>query len=73
MQPIQTPNTYDDIIVEQQWVRHPLDPYQIISNIRARVDSVMRHPYVFSNLEEVLPLMQGIQSEWSMLEQMSAP
>jgi len=28
---------------------------------------------VFHNSEEVIRLMQDIQSEWSMLEQMSAP
>jgi len=48
-------------------------PYQIISKIRARVDCAMGHPDVFRNPEEVMPLMQGIQSEWSMLEQMPAP
>jgi len=60
------------IIVEQQLARHPPDPYQIISNITARVDIAMGHPNVFANPEEVLRLMQGIQSKWSMLEQMPA-
>jgi len=64
---------YKEVIVEQQWIRHPPDPYQIISNIRARVDGAMGHPDVFRNPEEVMRLMQCIQSEWSMLEQMSAP
>ena len=48
---------YKKVIVEQQWVRHPPDPYQIISNIRAKMDSAMGHPDVFRNLEEVLCLM----------------
>jgi hypothetical protein len=30
---------YEEVIVEQQWAKHPPDPYQIISNIRTRVDS----------------------------------
>jgi len=60
---------YEEIIVEQQWARHPPDSYQIINNIRARVDSAMGHPDVFGN-PEVLRIMQGIQSEWSMMEQM---
>jgi len=64
---------YEEVIVEQQWAKHPPDPYQIISNIRARVDGAMGHPDVFRNPEEVMRLMQCIQSEWSMLEQMSAP
>ena len=64
---------YEGVLVEQQWVRDPPDPYQIMSNIRARMDGAMRHPDVFHNPEEVIRLMQGIQSEWSMLEQMPAP
>ena len=60
-------------MVEQQWARHPPNPYQIINNIRAKVDGAMGHPDVFLNPEEVMRLMQGIQSKWSMLEQMSAP
>jgi hypothetical protein len=63
---------YEEVLVEQQWARHPPDPYQIISNIRARVDSALGHPDVFGN-PEVLRIIQGIQSEWSMLEQMPTP
>jgi len=63
---------YEEVIVEQQWAKHPPDPYQIINNIRVRVDSAIVHPDVFHNPEEVMRLMQGIQSEWSMLEQMPA-
>jgi hypothetical protein len=63
---------YEEVLVEQQWARHPPDPYQIISNIRARVDSAIGHPNVFGN-PEVLRIMQGIQSEWSMLEQVPTP
>jgi len=61
---------YEEVIVEQQWARHPLDPYQIISNIIARSDSAMGHLDVFDN-PEVLRMMQGIQSEWSILEQIA--
>jgi len=64
---------YEEVLVEQQWARDPPDPYQIISNIRARVDGAMGHHDVFHNPEEVIRLMQDIQSEWSMLEQISAP
>jgi len=71
--PPRTVPPYEEVIVEQQWVRHPPDPYQIISNIRARVDCAMGHPAVFHDPEEVMHLMQGIRSEWSMLEQVPAP
>jgi len=64
---------YEEVLVEQQWTRHPPDPYQIISNIKDRVEGAMAHPVVFHNPKEVIRLMQGIQSEWSMLEQMPAP
>ena len=64
---------YEEVLVEQQWAKHPPDSYQIISNIRARVGGAMGHPAVFHNPEEVMRLIHGIQSEWSMLEQMSAP
>jgi len=40
---------YEEVIVEQQWTKHPLDPYQIISNIRPKVDGAMGHPAVFRN------------------------
>jgi len=59
---------YEEVLVEQQWARHPPDPYQIINNIKARVDGAIGHPDVFRNPEELLRLTQGIQSEWSMLE-----
>jgi len=52
---------YEEVLVEQQW------------GIRVRVGGAMGHPDVFHNPKEVICLMQGIQSEWSMLEQMSAP
>jgi hypothetical protein len=38
-----------EVLVEQQWAIHPPDPYQIISNIIARVDGAMAHPAVFYN------------------------
>jgi len=62
----------EEVIVEQQWARHPPDSYQIINNIRARVDSAMGHPDVFGN-PEVLRIMQGIQSEWSVMEHIPPP
>jgi len=49
---------YEEVIVEQQWTKHPPDPYQIINNIRAKVDGAMGHPYVFRNPEKVMRVMQ---------------
>jgi len=56
----------------QQWAKRPPDPFQIIDNIRAKVESAMGHPDVFSN-PVVAGIMEGIRSEYSMLEEVSAP
>jgi hypothetical protein len=32
---------YEEVVVEQQWVRQPPDLFQIIGNIRVRVESAM--------------------------------
>jgi len=40
---------YNFFIVEQQWAKYPPDPYQIISNIRTRVDGAIGHPAEFHN------------------------
>jgi len=47
---------YEEVIVEQQWTKHPPEPYQIINNIRAKVNSAMGHHVVFGN-PEVLRMM----------------
>jgi len=73
LMPILVISLYEEVLVEQQSAIHLPDTYQIIINIRARVDGAMGHPVVFHNPEEVIRLMHGIQSEWSMLEQMPAP
>jgi len=46
---------YEEVIVEQQWARHPLDPFQIIGNIKVRVENAMGISDVVSN-----PLFLGI-------------
>jgi len=41
---------YEEVIVEQQWVRHPPGPFQVIQNIRAVVDTTLEGiPDVHSN------------------------
>jgi hypothetical protein len=41
---------YEEVIVEQQWIRHPLDPFQITHNVRGIVDIAMTEiPDVYSN------------------------
>jgi len=40
---------YQEVIVEQEWVRHPPDPLQVISSMRAIVEHAMEIPEVASN------------------------
>ena len=39
---------YEEVIVQQQWVRHPSDPFQVISNMRGKVEHAMEIPEVVS-------------------------
>ena len=45
----------------------------LVEGVVGERDGAMGHPDVFHNPKEVMRLMQGIQFEWSMLEQMLAP
>ena len=63
---------YKEVIVEQLWARQVPDPLQIIENIKRIVDSAMEFPNVFSNLL-VVGIMEGIRSEYSMLQEESVP
>jgi len=60
--------SYEEVIVEQQWARHPPDLFQVIGNIRVRVESALGVPDVFSN-PLVLGIMEGIRAEYSVLEE----
>jgi len=63
---------YEEVIVEQQRARQPPDPFQIISIIKARVESAMAVLDVFSN-PLVLGIMEGIRSKYSVLEEVLIP
>lgn len=59
---------YEEVIVEQQWVKQLPDPLLIIDNIRAKVDSAITHSDVFSS-PVFTGILQGIQSEHSILHE----
>jgi len=52
---------YKEVIVEQQWAKQPPDPFKVIRNIRAIIDSVAGVPDVYLNptvariMESVIP------------------
>jgi len=59
---------YEEILVEQQCVRHPPDPFQIIGNTRARVENAMRIPDVTSN-PFFFGILEGIWSNYAMFDE----
>jgi len=61
---------YEEVIVEQQWARQVPDPLEIIENIRRKLDSAMSYPNVFTH-SLFVGIMEGIQSEYSMLQEKS--
>ena len=64
---------YEEVLVEQQWGRHPPDPFQIIQNIIAVVDSSMEGiPDMYSN-HVVARVMETIRQQYRVLEEVSAP
>ena len=64
---------YEEVIVEQQWVRHPPYPLQIIHDVRGIVDSAtMEIPDVYSN-PIVGGIMERIRQQYHVLEEVPAP
>ena len=63
---------YQVVIVEQEWVRHPLDPFQVVGDIRGRVEHVMEIPEVVSN-PFFFSILKGIQSDYAVFDEVSAP
>jgi len=63
---------YEEVIVEQQWARHPPDPFQIIGNIRARVEDAMEISDVTSN-PLFFGILEGIQSNYTVFDDVPAP
>lgn len=63
---------YQEILVEHEWVRHPPDPLQVISSMRARVEHTMEIPEVVSN-PLFSSIMEGLRTEYSMFDQEPVP
>ena len=63
---------YEEVIVEQQRTRHPPDPFQVIDNIRARVENAMGIPDVVSN-PLFFSILEGIWSIYTMFEEVLVP
>jgi len=55
---------YQDILVDQEWARHPPDPLQVISSIRGRVEHAMQIPEVVSN-PLFFSILEGLRTDYS--------
>jgi len=63
---------YQDILVDQEWARHPPDPLQVITSMRGRVEHVMQIPKVVSN-PLFFGILEGLRTNYSVFEQQPVP
>jgi hypothetical protein len=63
---------YQKIIVEQEWVRHPYDPLQVIGSMRARVEHALEIPEVVSN-PLFFSILEGLRFDYTVFDEVSAP
>jgi hypothetical protein len=59
---------YQEVIVEQEWARHPPDPLQIIISMRARVEHAMEIPKVASN-PLFFSILEGLRSDYTVFHE----
>jgi hypothetical protein len=63
---------YQDILVDQEWTRHPPDPLQVIGSMRERVEHAMGIPEVVSN-PLFFDILEGLRTDYSVFEQQPVP
>jgi len=59
---------YQDVLVDQDWGRHPPDPRQVISTMRDRVEHAMQIPEVVSN-PLFLGILESLRSDYTVFDQ----
>ena len=59
---------YHDVLVDQDWGRHPPDPRQVLSTMRDRVEHTLQIPEVVSN-PLFLGILEGIRSDYIVFDQ----
>jgi len=55
--------TYEEVIVEQQWAIHPLNPFQVNDNMRGKVEHAIEILEVVSN-PLFCSIFEGLQSDY---------
>jgi len=63
---------YQDVLVDQDWGRHPPDPRQVISTMRDRVKHAMQISEVVSN-PLFLSILEGLRSDYIVFDQQPTP
>jgi hypothetical protein len=63
---------YQEVIVEQEWARHPPDPLQVISNMRTRTEQAMEIPEVVSH-PLFFSILEVLQTDYSVFNQDPVP
>ncbi|RHN49885.1 putative protein-serine/threonine phosphatase [Medicago truncatula] len=63
---------YQEVIVEQEWVKHPPDPLQVINNMRVRVEHAMEIPEVASN-PLFFNILEGLLSDYIVFDKEPVP
>ena len=63
---------YQDILVDQDWARHPPDPLQVITNMRDRVEHAMQILEVLSN-PVFFGILEGLCTDYSVFDYLQVP
>ena len=63
---------YQDILVDQEWARHPPDPLQVISSMRGRVEHAMEISEVVSN-PLFFGILEGLWTDYSVFDHLQVP
>ena len=63
---------YQDILVDQEWARHPPDPLQVIRSIKGKVEHAMQIPGVVSN-PLFFSILEGLRTDYSVFDHQQVP
>jgi len=63
---------YQDILVDQDWAKHPPDPLQVITSMRDRVEHAMQIPEVLSN-PLFFSILEGLRTDYSVFDHLQVP
>jgi len=63
---------YHDVLVDQDWGRHPPDPRQVLSTMQYRVEHALQILEVVSN-PLFLGILEGLRSDYIVFDQCNTP